>query len=56
MNKKGFVLQESLLLFIGAVLICVLLLSSMNSEQRFEALKGKFDFISEDERLKALYE
>ena len=56
MNKKGFALAESLLLFAGAVLLCVLVLSSISAEHHFEKLKNQYDFQSEDERLEALYE
>lgn len=56
LNKKGFILAESMLLFAGAVLLCVLILSSIAAEHHFQQLKDQFDFKSEDERLEALYE
>lgn len=56
MNKKGFMLAESLLLFAGAVLLCVMILSSLAAEHHFQQLKNQFDFKSEDELLEALYE
>lgn len=49
-------LAESLLLFAGAVLLCVMILSSLAAEHHFQQLKNQFDFKSEDERLEALYE
>lgn len=56
LNKKGFALAESLLLFAGAVLLCVMVLSSISAQNHFQKLKNQFDFKSEDERLEALYE
>lgn len=41
MNKKGFMLAESLLLFAGAVLLCVMILSSLAAEHHFQQLKNQ---------------